>query len=140
MRSAHRQGNEGTGMNEADDHRAADAGVRIVLRPLASALPLGFFAFACGCFLLSGLQLHWVPADEGKQVALIELAFVAPLQLGASLLGYAARDVGAGTTLGLFGGCWTATALTLLSLPPAATSRALGLFLCAFAVPLLALA
>jgi uncharacterized protein len=119
---------------------AVDAGVRIVLRPLASGLPLGFFAFGVGSFLLTGLELHWVSAAESTQVALIVLGFVAPLQLTASILGFAARDVGAGTALGLFGGCWTATAITLLSLPPETTSRALGLFLCALAVPLLALA
>jgi uncharacterized protein len=130
--------NDGAGTPEA--RTAADAGVRIVLRPLASALPLGFFAFGVGTFLLTGLELGWIPPAEGTQLALILLGFVAPLQLVSSLLGFAARDVGAGTALGLFGGCWTATAITLLSLPPETTNRALGLFLCTFVVPLLALA
>jgi hypothetical protein len=120
--------------------RAADAGVRIVLRPLASALPLGFFAFGVGTVLLTGLELAWVPATETKQIALILLGFVAPLQLVSCLLAFAARDVGAGTALGLFGGSWTASAITFLSLPTGATSKALGLFMCALAVPLLALA
>ena len=98
--------------------------MRVVLRPLASTLPLGFFALCVGSVMLSGLRLGWIGGDETPQVALILLAFVAPLQLAACLLGFAARDVGAGTTLGLFGGCWTAV----------------GLFLCTLAVAFLALA
>jgi succinate-acetate transporter protein len=118
----------------------ADPGVQIVLRPLASALPLGFFAFGVGTMLLTGLELEWIPPIETTQISLIVLCFVAPLQLASCLLAFAARDVGAGTALGLFGGTWTAMGTTLLSLPPASTSNALGVFMCALVVPLLALA
>jgi hypothetical protein len=33
---------------------------RIVLRPLASSPPLGFFAFGVGTILLTAVELHWV--------------------------------------------------------------------------------
>jgi uncharacterized protein len=118
----------------------ATAAVRIVLRPIASALPLGFFAFAIGSILLTGLELGWVPTAQGGQIALLQLGFVAPLQLAAALLAFAARDVGAATALGLFGATWAAVALVDLSLAPGQTSKALGLFLCALAVPLAGLA
>ena len=120
--------------------RPADSNVQIVLRPLASALPLGFFAFGVGTMLLTGLELEWIPAVETTQISLILLCFVAPLQLASCLLAFAARDGGAGTALGLFGGTWTAVGTTFLSLPPGTTSKALGVFMCALVVPLLALA
>ena len=34
---------------------------RIVLRPVASSLPLGFLAFGVGTILLTALELKWVP-------------------------------------------------------------------------------
>lgn len=37
---------------------------RIVLRPLASSLPLGFVAFGTGTVLLSAAELTWVPITQ----------------------------------------------------------------------------
>ena len=38
--------------------------VRIVVRPFASSLPLGFFSFAIGMLLLGGLANGWLhPSD-----------------------------------------------------------------------------
>jgi succinate-acetate transporter protein len=102
---------------------------RIVLRPLASPLPLGFLALAAGTLLLAGLQLGWVEKAEGHRVALIILAFVVPLQGLASILGFPARDVAVGTGMGILSGTWAATAIATLDEPPGGTSDALGLFL-----------
>lgn len=102
---------------------------RIVLRPLANPLPLGFLALAAATLLLSGLQLGWLGAEEGQSVALALLAFVFPLQLLASIFGYLARDVVAGTGMGVLSGTWLTISLVMLTSPPGSTSKALGLFL-----------
>ncbi len=110
---------------------------RIVLRPIANPLPVGFLALAGGTLLLSGLQLGWLAANEGRDVALILAAFVFPLQLVASVFGYLARDVVAATGMGLLSGTWLSIALVMLTSPAGATSGALGLFLLLAAVAML---
>jgi uncharacterized protein len=107
---------------------------RVVLRPIGNPLPLGFLALAGGTLILSGLQLGWLRPAEGMNVALIFLAFVFPLQLLASVLGYLARDVVAGTGMGLLAGTWLSIALVMLTSDPGSTSDALGLFLLLAAV------
>jgi succinate-acetate transporter protein len=110
-----------------EGNRGAEA--RIVLRPLANPLPLGFLALAAGTLLLAGLQLGWLGAEEGQSVALALLAFVFPLQLLASIFGYLTRDVVAGTGMGVLSGTWLTISLVMLTSPPGSTSDALGLFL-----------
>ena len=104
------------------------AAARVVLRPIANPLPLGFLALAGGTLLVSGLQLGWLAPAQGDDVALCVLAFVFPLQLVASVFGFLGRDVVAGTGMGVLAGTWLAIALVTLSAPaPGATSDALGL-------------
>jgi uncharacterized protein len=79
--------------------------------------------------LVSGLQLGWLSVSEGEQVLLILLAFVVPLQLITAVFGYLARDVIAGTGMGILAGTWLAIALVMHESPAGATSDALGLFL-----------
>jgi len=110
---------------------------RIVLRPIGNPLPLGFLALAAATLLVSGLQLEWLKPSDGKAVALILIAFVFPLQLLASILGYLARDVVAGTGMGVLAGSWLSVALVQLTSPPGSTSDALGLFLLIAAVAML---
>jgi hypothetical protein len=50
-----------------------------MLRPLASSLPLGFFAFTVGTVLLSALELRWTPTAQDAQLMTLVLAFVVPL-------------------------------------------------------------
>jgi succinate-acetate transporter protein len=102
---------------------------RIVLRPLAGPLALGFFGLAAATFILAGLQLGWAAPSEGPQVAVCVLAFTVPLQFTASIFGFLARDGVAATGMGLLSGIWAATGLVLLTAKPGATSNALGLFL-----------
>ena len=115
-------------MREAGEGRYGTQ-AQIVLRPLANPLPLGFVGLAGATLLLSGLQLGWLEAGEGQAVALALIAFVFPLQLLTSVFGYLARDVVAGTGMGILCGTWLTVGLVMLTSPPGATSDALGLFL-----------
>jgi succinate-acetate transporter protein len=116
-----------------DAERAAQEQVaertRVVLRPLAGPMALGFLGLAGATFVLAGLNLGWVAASEQKKVALIVIAFTVPLQLLASIIGFLARDGVAATAMGLLSGIWLAQALVLVTSPPKTTSDALGLFL-----------
>jgi uncharacterized protein len=116
-----------------------DGNTRVVLRPIANPLPLGFLALAGGTLMVAGLQLAWLKPTEGHDVALILIGFVFPLQLVASLFGYLGRDVVAGTAMGILSGTWLSIGLVTLDAPPGSTSDALGLFLllaaAAMAVP-----
>jgi succinate-acetate transporter protein len=111
--------------------------VAVMLRPLANPLPLGFLALAGATLLVAALQLGWVAADEGEAVALILIAFVVPAQLVVSILGFMARDVVAGTGMGILAGTWLSVALVTLDSAPGATSDALGLLLLIAAVAML---
>jgi succinate-acetate transporter protein len=103
---------------------------RVVLRPIASPLPLGFLGLAGATLVVAGLQLGWVPASERTLVALALIAFTVPLQGLASIFGFLGRDVVTATGMGLLAGIWLAIALVLLA-STGPTSRTLGLFLLA---------
>jgi succinate-acetate transporter protein len=113
---------------------------RIVLRPVASSLPLGFFAFGTGTILLTALELRWVPLAQTPALMIMVLAFVVPLQFLAGIFGLLARDAGAGTALSLLGAAWAATSLTLLTGRPGTRSVALAIFLLMLAAVMLVLA
>jgi uncharacterized protein len=108
--------------------------VRVMLRPIASPLPLGFFAFGIGSFTFSTLELGRIAKTQIHPLALIMLAFVVPLQLIACVMSFGARDAGGATALGLFGMTWAAVGLVSLEVPEP-TVPALGvLLLCLAAV------
>jgi succinate-acetate transporter protein len=102
---------------------------RVVLRPLGNPLPLGFLALAAATLLVAALQLGWIASSEGSNVALVLIAFVAPLQLLTSIFGYLSRDVVAGTGMGILAGTWLTVGLVTITNPPGSTSDALGMFL-----------
>jgi len=110
---------------------------RIMLRPIGNPLPLGFLALAGATLLLSGLQLEWLAPADGRDVALILIAFVFPLQLQSSVFGYLGRDVVAGTGMGVLAGTWLSVGLVTLTSPPGSVSDALGLFLLLAALAML---
>ena len=118
------------------------AEVRIVVRPYASSLPLGFFAFGIGMLLLGGLANGWLHPSDRHTVGLILAAFVFPLELLATVVAFVARDSFGGTGLGLFSTSWLALGLANMSASQDAVSRTVGLyeFGFAFAVGLLAVA
>ncbi len=118
----------------------ADVPVQIVLRPYASSIPLASLAFAVGNALYSAYLLHWIPATESHVVALMLLAFVAPLELGPSLMAFLARDAGGATAFAIFGAAWIVQGLALLGGPPPPTSHASGIFLLCLALCLVILA
>jgi uncharacterized protein len=110
------------------------AAARVVLRPIGNPLPLGFLGLAVGTLLLSGLQLGWLQEEEGREVALVLIAFVVPVQLIASVFGFLGRDVVAGTAMGVLAGTWGSIALVRLTGQPGATSDVLGMLLLVSAV------
>jgi uncharacterized protein len=115
---------------------AAGTTQRVFLRPIGNPLPLGFLGLGGGTLLVSGLQLGWLDPEQGKDVALMLIAFVFPLQLIASIYGFVGRDVVAGTGMGVLAGSWLSVALVMLTSPPGSTSDALGLLLLLSAVGL----
>jgi succinate-acetate transporter protein len=110
------------------DWDAAPA-ARVMLRPVASPLPLGFLALALATVPFAAVQLGWVSPAEGRVAALGALAATVPLQLLASVFGFLARDVVAATGMGVLAGTWGCIGLTTLTSPPGAVSKGLGVFL-----------
>lgn len=110
---------------------------RIVLRPLATPLPLGILALAFGSILLTALQLRWLPPVDGSQVAVVVLVLVVPLELIAAIVAFAIRDVVMATGLGLLVGAWSASSVLLLMGEPGELSPVLGTVAIAIGVALL---
>ena len=113
--------------------------VRIVLRPYASALPLGCFAFGIGNALLAAFVLHWIPASEKDTLAAMLLGFVAPLEFVSCVMAFLSRDTGAATAMGIFASAWIVMGIQLLTSDPATPSRAAALFLILLAICLVIL-
>jgi uncharacterized protein len=114
--------------------------VRVVVQPYGSAIPLGFFAFGIGMFLYAALDAPWVKQADAHSIGLILVAFVAPLEIIATIFAFLARDTVAGATLGLFAGSWLAAGLTTMQSTPGELNAAVGYFLLAFTVVVLLLA
>ncbi|SNS18969.1 hypothetical protein SAMN06893096_102421 [Geodermatophilus pulveris] len=110
---------------------------RVVLRPLATPLPLGFLALALATTVFSAVQLGWVPADQGRVAALVALGATAPLQFAAAVVGFLTRDPVAATGMGVLAGTWTVAGLATLTSPSGTASAGLGVLLLAAAVALL---
>ena len=88
-------------------------GLRIMLRPMASPLPLGFYTIAIATIMVSSLQLGIIDPGERRNVALIILpAFVLQLIVGIACI--AARDTIAATLMTSVAGSWLADALIYL--------------------------
>lgn len=109
---------------------------RIVLRPLASPVPLGLLALGIGSILLSSIQLQWIGATNTPQIALVVLVLVVPLELITALFCFYSRDVVMATGFGLLTGAWAATATLLLSGPPGGRNQVLGILAIAVGVAL----
>jgi hypothetical protein len=110
---------------------------RVVLRPLASPLPLGFLALAIGSIVLSALQLHWIATSNGSQVATVLFAFVAPIEGLTAVVAFLIRDVVMATLLGLLAGSWATTGVLLSQGTPGVRSPTLGILAIAVATALL---
>lgn len=117
--------------------RERDAEFRIVLRPLASSLPLGFFAFTVGTILLTALELHWVPLAQDRELMILVLAFVVPMEALSGLFAFLARDTGAATGLTTLSAAWAATSVTEMNGAPGTLNQGLGIFLLTLAALML---
>ncbi|MGW2180450.1 GPR1/FUN34/YaaH family transporter [Streptomyces sp. NPDC001732] len=105
---------------------------RINLRPIASPMPVGFFAVAIASVIVGSLQLGFLGDEAHLAVALTILpAFI--LQLIVSILAFGARDVLAATLMACFSGTWLASSLVLALDPPSGT-RVLGVLNLVFAL------
>jgi uncharacterized protein len=102
---------------------------RVVLRPLATPLPLGFLALALATVAFSAVQLGWVPPDQGRIAALAALAATLPLQFLSSVMGFLARDPVAATGMGILAGTWAVVGLATYTSPPGTASAGLGVVL-----------
>jgi len=116
-------------------------GIRIVVQPYGSALPLGFFSFGVGMLILGGIGVGWVHGPDLKTAGLLIALFVFPLELLATVIAFLARDTASAAALGLFSTSWLALGIADWTAPvPGAKSHAIGLYLVMFAVMVLALA
>ena len=104
---------------------------RIVLRPIGSPMPVGFFTVAIDSVVVSTLQWGILPASSAPAVALIVFpAFVVQVIVGIfALLG---RDSTAATVMLSFATTWLVEAIVFY-LHPSGAHAALGIFLIMFA-------
>lgn len=116
---------------------APTGSTRVVLRPLASPLPLGFLALGVATFSFATVQLSWIPTSQGSTVALGVLVLTVPLQLLAAVMGFLARDPVAATGMGILSGTWGAVCLATITSPTGAASPGLGVLLLCSSVALL---
>ena len=122
------------------EERKAEALTRIFVRPIASGMPLGFFAFGVGTLLAGTMELGWIPPAELKSVAIVMLGFVAPLELLSCIFAFLARDTAGATTMGVFAASWVGFATTWLATGTAKDDVALGMFSLMLAIIFAALA
>ena len=126
-------------MGKSDDQRKVEEITRIVLRPLASPLPLAFFTFGVGSILQSAFQFGVVPQDESRNMALIFGAIIFPSMFLAAVFAFLSRETLGATALGLISFSWLAASLVTFTSAPDPTSAALGVLDLAHAVVLLLL-
>jgi succinate-acetate transporter protein len=102
---------------------------RVVLRPMANPLPLGFASVAIATIVDSGLNLKWFPLAEHHEAAVVILLAAPLTQIIAYIFGYLTRDPVAATGMGIQAVGWAGTGLLLLLAPPEETQAVLGTFL-----------
>jgi uncharacterized protein len=127
-------------LGEQTPQKMIEGMTRIVLRPLASPLPLAFFAFGAGSLMLSGLQFGIIPASETESFAIVQTAFVFPPLALASVLAFLSRETLGATIMALISFSWLANGLIDLTAPPSQTSATQGLLALALAAILLVVA
>jgi hypothetical protein len=79
--------------------------------------------------LTAALSLSWLPDTQAPTVFHLLLVFVVPLQAGAAVFAFLARDTAGGTAMSLFAATWATTATLSLPLKAGETSTGLGTFL-----------
>jgi succinate-acetate transporter protein len=115
----------------------SDVTVRVMLRPVASPLPLGFLALVLATTVFSAVQLGWVAPDQARIAAITALAATVPLQFAVAVMGFLARDPVAVTGMGLLAGTWAVVGLTTVTAVPGTVSPGLGVLLLAAGIGML---
>lgn len=115
----------GRGTGNAED---AARQVRIMLRPVASPLPLAFAAFGVGSLVFALQQLDVIKVQDAPSVELLLTVFLAPLQLIAAVYAFWTRETLAATGLSMLAATWPATLLVSKGLPVGGTSPVLAAF------------
>jgi succinate-acetate transporter protein len=114
--------------------------VQITVRPVASPSTFGLFGLAAATFVMSGLQLQWIPADEGRQVAMVLIGFAFVAQLYASIVATLARDVVVSSAMCVLALTWLVTGGVQWTAAPGETSDTLGMLLVFSALAMAAIA
>ncbi len=109
-----------------------DSLARIVVRPIANPLSLGFLGLAGATLVVTSLQLGWIAASQQRWVGLIVVAFAPLLQGVATVYGFLTRDSVATAGMGVLTGTWFCIGLVLF-LSPASQSRSGALAMLLFA-------
>lgn len=105
---------------------------RINLRPIASPMPLGFYAVGIASVMVGCFQLGVFEDGARRAVGLAILpAFV--LQLVVAVFALGARDALAATLMACFSGLWLASSLVLV-VDPAGGTHVLGVLNATFAL------
>lgn len=102
----------------ADPARAIPA--TVMLRPIASGLPLGFFGLVVAATLVGAQAYGFLPAHAGVAIGLL-LIPTAIAQLVGGISAILARTVIGASLMMTFSGVWLGTALIYLVHPPYAT-------------------
>lgn len=102
---------------------------RVMLRPVANPLPLGFAGLAGASVTVAGTELGWIH-HSGMMLAGVIVLIVAPLlQVIACVFGFLARDAVTATGMGVLAATWASIGAVTATSPPGATSHALGTLL-----------
>jgi succinate-acetate transporter protein len=102
---------------------------RVVLRPLANPMALGFIGLAVASLVDAGLALGWYPLSQYHSAAILILVFAPITQVIACVFGYLARDPIASTGMGVQAAAWAGLELMLLTGVPGKPQAVLGTFL-----------
>ena len=102
---------------------------RVVLRPIASPLPLGFAGLAVASATLAGTELGWIGHSDVVHAGLIAFIFAPLVQVIACVFGFLSRDAVAATGIGVLAATWAAIGAVSVTSRAGATSHALGTLL-----------
>jgi len=127
------RGNRDRAMTPGDEEQIHPQ-VRVVVRPYANPMPLGFFAFGIGMFMYAALSAPWLKPTEAHTVGILLAVFVGPIELLATVIAFLARDTASAAALGLFSVSWIAAGILNVTAEPGVLSAADGFFLIAFSI------
>ena len=102
---------------------------RVVLRPLANPLSLGYLGLFFATLVVASTELGWVPTSQSHVLGIGILVLTVPLQLISCVFGFLVRDDVCATGMGVQAGIWAMVGVTHLVSKPGSTSPAVGLML-----------